>query len=196
MKKILSLLLCLSPLFFSGCGSLPTPKIPPQKIETITLEKGVFIEIDKLFPLPFEGVYLQRLTSTFKGKTHEFFVHLTLTPNTFKAVAFNDIAGQLYELNWHADTLTWAPSSFIPEHFNPQYILADFLITHLPVKTLQKQLKGATVLETKNKRILQKGDIILREITYGNAVQTPLKNAHLKNPQHQYDLDIKTVGFP
>ena len=196
MKKIFPIFLCLLSVFLSSCGSLSPAKKSTQKIEIIALEKDVFIEAGNLFPLPFEGVYLQHLTSTFKNKKHEFSVHLTLSPNAFKAVAFNDIAGQLYELNWQEDSLTWTSSSFIPKHFNPQYILADFLITHLPLETLQKHLKGATAFDTKNKRILQKNDTIVREVIYENSPQNSLQNARLRNARRHYELHIKTVVLP
>ncbi len=194
--KNLSFIICL-PLLLLGCSSLKTPQSPSQKFNKIAIAEDIYINLVDIFPLPFKGVYLQQLTSTFANQKHQFSVHLTLDPTSFKAVAFNDIVGQLYTLTWTQETLDWTASSFIPKHIKPHRILADFLMAHLPLKKLQKHLKGAIVTEKNSTRFIRKKNILVREITYATHPQKTLgENVTLKNPNLSYQLEIKTVDLP
>lgn len=188
--------LALFPLLLFGCVGHQTPQALSQKLERISLVEDIYIDLTDLFPLPFKGVYLQQLISTFANQQHQFSVHLTLEPTSFKAVAFNDIAGQLYTLVWTQETLEWTTSSFIPKHIQPHRILADFLMAHLPLKILQKHLQGAIVTEEKGTRFIRKNHKLVREI----ILKDPLKDLGgeiiLKNPILPYQLDIKTVMVP
>lgn len=58
-----------------------------QKLNRLSIEEGVFLETDGLFPFSFQGVLLQNITASFQEHSPSFSVHLTLSPQIIKAVA-------------------------------------------------------------------------------------------------------------
>ena len=195
MQLIYSLF--FSSLFFlSGCASWSREPQSTQKINRLYIEENVFLETAPLFPLPFQGVFLQNLTARFQGRSLSFSVHLTLSPQTFKAIAFNDIAGQIYDLNWTPTGLKWSASKHLPKHLKPENILSDFLLVSLPLDLLKKHLHGATVAEEKNTRFIRAGNRKIRKIKRTKPSGLFWKHVILKNPKQGYELTIQTVELP
>lgn len=195
MKWIPALFLT-SLLFLSGCASLKKEPENTQKLNCLSIEKGVFLETDGLFPLPFQGVLLQNITARFQEHSPSFSVHLTLSPQIIKAVAFNDIAGQLYDLEWSPHDLAWSASKYLPKQLKPENILSDFLLVALPLEILKKHLHGATASEENGLRLIRINNKNIREIKRTEPSGLFWKHIVLKNTKQNYELTIQTVELP
>jgi|GEM_PF-4618191 len=183
-------------ILVSGCTSLPKAPQNTQKLDRLYIEEDIFLETPSLFPLPFQGVFLQNLTARFQARSHSFSIHLALSPQNFKAVAFNDIAGQLYDLNWNSNALTWSASNYLPKQLKPEKILSDFLLVALPLDTLKKHLHGAIVSEKNGLRVISIGNKTIREIRRTEPSGLFWKHIVLKNTKRGYELTIQTVELP
>jgi hypothetical protein len=165
-------------------------------LHQVSINPWVKLNTVKLWPLKNFGTYLQKVTASVKGKKHTFSIHLTLNAEMLEAVAFNDMAGRLYTLQWTPQSVCWEGSSYIPECIKPENIIADFLLVHLPVNQLQGVLQGAIVFEGpvgfKLTRVI-KNNQVLRSITYSNPIGKMWGQVTIENPEIGYKLDIQTV---
>jgi hypothetical protein len=194
--RLISAFFLSSALLLSGCASLLKGPTNAQRINHLSIENAAYLDASSLFPLPLQGVFLQQLTTVFQDRDLSFSVHLTLSPQEFKAVAFNDIVGELYQLNWTPDALTWSASEHLPKQLKPENILSDFLLVSLPLEVLKKHLHGATVAEEKGLRIIRVCNHVVREIKYTLPLENFWEYIVLKNTKRGYQLTIQTVQLP
>jgi len=190
MKK---LLIVLAAIALVGCAGTRFSEKPPSEFP---VSKSAKLNTSKVWPLKMKGTYLQKITATAKGKQQSFSVHLTLDDWMLEAVAFNDMAGRLYNMQWTPDNVYWDGSPYIPSMVKPEYILVDFLLAQLPINQLQSILKGARVVEQgiqggKTRTVYD--DKVLRTINYKNPIGSMWGNVIIDNPGIGYRLDIQTV---
>jgi hypothetical protein len=181
-----------SQILIDGVTELPQSKTTSQ---TIQLSQGVYLNVDHIWPLTStSGSFLQRVRTTVAGQENTMTAHITQTPDHLNFVAFNDIIGRLYALNWTQNKTTWDASEHIPETMIPENIIGDFLLVHLDQEKLNKNLVGAHVIDTGDTRILYaKNNTVLRKMTRRHFKNGVWQKVILENPILKYQLDIETV---
>lgn len=186
---------CLSAILLLGCAA---QEFNYKDLHTVPLSKDVPLNLDYIWPIEGEGEYLQQVTANVKDQTHSLSIYLKLDPNKVQAIALHDLQGRVYDMTLTSDGLTWSCVPEIKDKLQPDYILADFLLTHLSLKTLKKCLKDVDIQETiKNNertRILKKGGNIFRTIITSNHDGHIWKTVTINNPEFGYVLSIETVN--
>lgn len=200
MKTLISTLIFFALSMILGCASTSPPL--QQNISSVPVAQNVNLDLTHISLQEMQGSYLQRIKTTIKNKQggtqeHIVSVYLTVGAKKIDAIAFNDVAGRLYQLTWTANELVWTRSKYVPVTLKPENIIADFLLTHLPLSQLNAALSGATAeekVEQQTKvRVIKKNDEILRVIKYSQPLKNIWQEVVLINPQWGYTLDIQTV---
>lgn len=180
-------------LFLAGCANNILEK---KDIQTAQVCKTSYLNLDQSW-LNTSGVYLQRIKTTVKGKPFTFSVHLTLEKGKMEAIAFNDLLGRLYHLTWTPETLSWEASKHIPSLLQPDYIIADFLLTHLPLDQLKTALMAAELRQEgdteNNIREIKSNGEVCRKIYRHKPLGALWKKVTILNPEWKYELEIETV---
>lgn len=208
MQKLIQIFsLVLATAFLTGCAGtrstshdsrIVTTPVPVKKnpLHEVSISPSATLDLAGIWPLEYNGNYLQKIKATAKGKKHSFSMHLNLDETTLEAVAYNDFVGRLYTLKWSENDVIWESSSYVPEIIKPENIIADFLLIHLPIEHLQNRLRSAIVseelTETGKTRIIRNNDI-LRTISYREPLGNLWKNVVIDNPVYDYKLVIETV---
>ena len=165
----------------------------------LPLAEGVTLRVDEFWPLENPGIYLQHVQANYKDENKIFSVYLTIDPQGFSATAFHDIHGRIYQLKLSGHKVTWDVEEAMANKLQPEYILADFFVTNLPLDKLQKSLKSGNASDTtqNNSRIrcITKGGKIIRKITFSNLCGSLWKDVKIENPEYDYSLVIKTVDL-
>ena len=194
------LLISLSTVYLTGCmpvkdaQSISSHLNGHRALSKISLSKFTSLNLDGPWPLTQKGTYTQQIKTTFNGGQKKVLIQLTLEVNKFHVVAVDDLVGFIYQVTWTPGQISWIASKYVPPTFNPEYIVADFLLTQLDYETLKTLLKGATVQDTGSKRLIESNSSILREIhrdTLSNGLWT---HVLIKNVPLGYRLDINTVA--
>lgn len=192
MHKLIVLLLALT---LVGCAKTIVQKsngaLPPDAIPAVVLNTA------NVWPLQNIGTYLQKITVSSKsGKKHSFSAHITIEQGRLEVVAFADLAGRLYKMEWTPEDLTWEGSSFVPDMIKPEHIITDFLIVHLSPKHLESVLEGAQVYDriegSSKSRIVSVGQPI-RTVKYSNFTDDLWGYVAIENPKLGYKIEIQTV---
>jgi len=192
------------PFTLIGCIEMNKPALKTdslqKEVQVVPVSKTSHLRLSKAWPLKNQGTYLQKVSTTIQGETQSFSVHLTLEDQKLEAIAFNDAFGRLYHLIWTPITLSWDGSDHIPNTLQPDSIIADFLLSYLPLKQLQTVLEGAQVREEKrNKesvRWIESQSSVLRKIHRYNSMEYLWEKVTIHNPEVGYQLDIQTVPLP
>jgi hypothetical protein len=104
---------------------------------TLDLREGGHLNLAELWPLTTQGVYLQKLIMTLAdSKEYTFSIHLTLSSHSIEAIGFHEIYGRLYHLTLTPHKLKTDVSPSMEGRFNPEDILVDFLVSHIPHEKL------------------------------------------------------------
>lgn len=164
--------------------------------KVIEIAPGVQMQLATIWPLKGQGTYLQRIKSSVGQQHHTIMVHITLEPTKLEFIAVNDIIGRLYSLKWTPDQTLWEATDQIPKTMIPENIIGDFLLVHLDIDQLKANIKGATVIERGNERIIQTPHGIVRKITRLNRQGDLWQKARIQNPKIGYELDIETIPTP
>lgn len=187
----------VSSLTLAGCSTpqrkgLETELAQPD-VSRVPVSKSSHLNLEHVWPLKLRGTYLQKMKTTVQGEQHIFSLHLILEDQKLEAVAFNDMYGRLYQLTWTPQKISWAASETIPESMRPEYIIADFLLTHLPLEDLRASLNNAQVREENNIRLIESNSKVLRRISYDKPLEDLWEKVIIQNPEFEYELDIQTV---
>jgi hypothetical protein len=181
-------------LLLTGCVSHPEDK------QTLSISQRTRLNPATAWPLRGEGVYLQKITANVRGETHTFSVHLTLEDYKLEAIAFNDIYGRLYHLTWTPEKINWVASDTLSEVLQPEYVIADFLLVHLPLEHLQDSLINTEIQEEKegdeSVRLITFKSELLRRISRNESLGYLWERVRIENPEVGYELDIQTVALP
>lgn len=163
-----------------------------QESDLIPLTQNCYLQ-----PSPFwqnqEGAYLQKITVKFKDKVHTFSVHISFDKEKLEARAFNDLCSNLYFLRWTPETTSWESSEHIPDVLQPNFILADIMLTHLTLDQLRVALKGAHIKESGDERIIEVQGKVIRKITRSNPIGCMWKKVMIQNTEFGYEITIETV---
>lgn len=187
-------------------SSTPSPAV--ESISPSPEESSPFlwtqeaIQSKNLFPqIQEKKSYLQQVKTTTRGEEHIFSVHITLSPNQIDFIAFHDILGQVYHLTWTPEKMSWEGSSHIPDFIQPQSIIEDFLLIHLPLSTLKEHLKAYTITEEgtsdSNERLisLNATKTTSRQIQRSGSLGYLWTKAQLIHHKLGYQLDITTTAL-
>ncbi|CAO5675907.1 MAG: hypothetical protein HEEMFOPI_01152 [Holosporales bacterium] len=168
-----------------------------KSIQTVPVGDGGTLSLNHIFPLQGKGQYLQKIEAKAHQQKHVFSLYLDIQPNKLQAIALHDIQGRIYDLTLDEKGLTWSAIPEVAEKIKPDYILADFLLTHLSLNTLKANLKNISIHESyeKNKRIrvLEKDGKELRMIKTESLSNNVWKSVEIHNPQFHYVIKIETV---
>jgi len=192
----LALIFILIVIFGNINGQMPqcySSILPSQVI--VSVNPYVKLDTKDIWPLDGNGTYLQKISAKAKGKKFNFYVSLTISPYMLEAVAFNDFNGWLYTLRLTPENLVWEESKQIPSIMQPENIIADFLLVHIPMMKLQTALHGARALEKgneKRKARIVNFDKVIRKIQYKEPIGTMWGHVIITNPR-KYRLDIQTA---
>jgi hypothetical protein len=195
-RKVYFLIVLLA-LILIGCAS---NTVETGEVEqTVPISKTSHLCLMKSWLIKNQGTYLQKIKATMAGKQHTFSVHLTLGQQKLEAIAFNDVYGRLYHLIWTPEKISWTASENISEFLRPEYIIADFLLTHLSLEYLKTALEGAEVREeeesARNVRMIENKGATLRKIYRSTSIGYLWEKITIQNPEVGYELDIETVPF-
>lgn len=180
-----------------GCATNTIEMVDATK--KVPISKTSYLNLAKSWPLKIQGTYLQKVKATVRGEPYVFSVHLSLENRKLEAIAYNDVYGRLYHLTWTPQQISWIATEVVPEILRPENIIADFLLTHLPLEDLKTMLDAARVREeecVENIRIIEKEGQILRRISRHNCIGDLWKKVTIQNPEIGYELDIETVLLP
>lgn len=200
MKTLISTLIFFTLSTIMGCASTSPPL--QKNISSVPVAQNVNLDLTHISLQEMQGSYLQRIKTTIKNKQggtqeHIVSVYLTVGAKKIDAIAFNDVAGRLYQLTWTPNELMWARSKYVPATLKPENIIADFLLTHLSLSQLNAALSGAIAEEKIDKqtkvRVIKSDGDILRVIKYSQPLKNIWQEVVLINPQWGYTLDIQTV---
>lgn len=188
----------LTTLTLMGCATNTIEMVEAEK--TVPISASSHLNLAKAWPLKAQGIYLQKLKATVRGEQHIFSVHLTIGDQKLEAIAFNDVYGRLYHLTWTPQKTTWVATEAIPEMLRPEHIIADFLLTHLPLEDLKASLDDAHVREEEKSeekiRIIEKEGQVLRRMSCHKFLGYLWKKVIIQNPGIGYELEIETVPLP
>ena len=165
-----------------------------RDIKQIAITKNSDLLLSKIWPLKETGSYLQKMDVRTKDQSHSFLLHLTVEAYSLKAIAIHDLQGRIYDLHLTPQDLKWSAIPEIKNTLKPDYILIDFLLTHLSLSDLKKACPTLTVIEKHKKRIIKYNDDILRTITMLDKKNGMCQNIKIQNPEHNYTLNIQSVG--
>jgi hypothetical protein len=178
----------------TGCVSHPEDK------QTLSISHRTHLNPAMAWPLREKGQYLQKIKAEIRGEKYTFSVHLTLEDYKLEAIAFNDVYGRLYHLTWTPDKISWVASDTLSEVLQPEYVIADFLLAHLPLDHLQDSLINAEIQEEKEGdesiRLITFKSELLRRISRYESLGYLWERVKIKNPEVGYELDIQTVALP
>lgn len=200
MNQYFIRLLFVSTLTLVGCGiphekGLETAILQPA-ISRVPVSKTSHLSLDHVWPLKLRGTYLQKMKTTVQGEQHTFTLHLTLEDQKLEAVAFNEMYGRLYQLTWTPQKISWVASDAIPESMRPEYIIADFLLAHLPLEDIKNALDNAQAREENKTRLIESNGILVRRISYDKPLGDLWEKVVIQNSEMGYELDIQTVPLP
>ncbi|CAO4835955.1 MAG: hypothetical protein CNLJKLNK_00511 [Holosporales bacterium] len=185
-------------LWLAGCSSSMNPVVQ-EGIHIVPVGDGGTLSLDGFFPLEGCGQYIQKIEATAQNQKHIFSLYLDIHPHSLHAIALHDIQGRIYDLmlDFHKG-LTWSSIPEVAEKLKPDYILADFLLTHLSCENLKKNLKGVSIHDqyenNKRIRVLKKGEKIIRIITTKSIKNHLWQYVEINNPHLQYVIKIETVN--
>lgn len=165
-----------------------------QDVKKIAITKNCDLLQSKIWTLKDTGSYLQKIDVNTKDQSHSFLLHLTVDAYSLKAIAIHDLQGRIDDLHLTPQDLKWSAIPEIKNTLKPEYILIDFLLTHLSLSDLKKACPTLTVIEKHKKRIIKDNDDILRTITMLDKKNGLCQNITIQNPKHKYTLSIQTVA--
>jgi hypothetical protein len=190
----------LSSLTLVGCSTPPEKGLETERVQPeasrVPVGKTSYLSLTNVWPLKLKGTYLQKMKTTVQGEQHTFTLHLILDDQKLEAVAFNDMYGRLYQLTWTPQKTSWVASDAIPESMRPEYIIADFLMTHLSLEDLNASLDNAQAKEENNIRLIESDSKVLRRISYDKPSGDLWEKIVIENPEMGYELNIQTVPLP
>ena len=185
--------LIIMTLALHGCASFKRPSHLQKQITIVHISQSVYLDVSKAWPLTSQGKYLQKVSTTVKGKTHSFSVHITIENEKLEAIAFDDVLGRLYHLSWTPNELSWESSKNLPNQLKPEHIIADFLLTYLPKSYLTQLIEGAEIFESGDIRLVKNNQTVLRKIIRQQNIGGMWQKVIIDNPQIMYSLDIESV---
>lgn len=159
----------------------------------LNMTKSSDLLLSKIWPLQGKGNYLQKIHVQTKNQSHMFLLNVTIENSSLKAIAIHDIQGRIYDIHLTPDNLEWSAIPEIKDTLKPEYILIDFLLTHLSLTNLSKVCPTLHITEKKNVRTIKENDEILRTIKMSNKKNNIWHTVQIHNPKQGYTLDIETV---
>jgi hypothetical protein len=187
IKKFWIYIIC--GLLLSAC----TKTSPHYENKAMISDNNIAMKIKQFWPLKMQGNYLQKIDVLANAQHHDFFVHVSVNKDKLHAVAYNDMIGRLYSLTWTKQGIYWQPSNNIPAFVQPDNIILDFLLVHLPLATLNKNILDAKIVDHAAVRTVTNGNLIVRKITREEPIGSSWKKIIIHNPQVNYTLTITTV---
>lgn len=170
--------------------------IPEQNQDNMTklnITKSSDLLLSKIWPLQGKGNYLQKIHVKTKNQSHTFLLNLAIENYSLKAIAIHDIQGRIYDIHLTPNNLEWSAIPEIKDTLKPEYILIDFLLTHLSLTNLSRVCPTLHITEEKNVRIIKENKEILRTIKMSNQTNNMWQTVEIHNPKQGYTLDIETV---
>ncbi|HCU06218.1 MAG TPA: hypothetical protein DIC42_01350 [Holosporales bacterium] len=181
---------CLLGLLLASCSIAEHNQ---ENITKLTITKNCDLLLETIWPLQGTGNYLQKIHVKTKNHAHTFLLNLEIENYSLKAIAIHDIQGRIYDIHLTPDDLKWSAIPEIKDTLKPEYILIDFLLTHLSLAVLSKVSPTLHITEKKNVRIIKKNGEILRTIKMSNKQNNMWQTVKIHNPKQDYTLDIETV---
>jgi hypothetical protein len=187
MKKIGNYFFCF---LLASCSM---PEQNQQNIKKLNITQNNDMLLEKIWPLHGAGNYLQKIHVKTNNQSHTFLLNLAIANYALQAIAIHDIQGRIYDIHLTPDDLKWSAIPEIQNTLKPEYILIDFLLTHLSLADLSKVCPTLDITEKKNIRIIKANGEILRTIKMSNKQNDIWQTVTIHNPKHHYTLDIETV---
>ncbi|MDF2576906.1 MAG: hypothetical protein K0S74_390 [Chlamydiales bacterium] len=186
-----------------GCSSITnkneslSQEIKEEDTFRAPISKNIYIDLPEVWPLQSPGKYLQKLTVERNHHKSTLSLHLDIQPEQLNTVAFNEIQGKMYQINLSPQKFTWNSSPHLSSNLKPEYILADFFASNLPIQQLQKSLKGGTVEEiTEGDKVIRlirnQENKLVRKITASERIGSLWQKLIIENPEHRYTLVVQT----
>ncbi len=192
VKQLSFLIMITGALGLMGCESTKQ-NMADKQIVSVPVGNSSQLSLAQVWPMPAHGSFLQKITATVKGQQHTFSVHLTMEDLKLEMIAFTEVYGRLYHLIWTPGKIYWNACTDLADALQPDNIIADFLLTHLPLEQLNASLVGAKARQEIEHRIVEDKSVILREIDRKQSLQYIWKKVVIHNPQLDYKLEIESV---
>lgn len=191
MRKIIFIILFM--LFASTVAANHPQKY--KRISETRISQSASLKLKPFFSKRLTGKYLQKINIETSGRTLAVYAHLSLDHNKLEVTVFNDISGRLAHVQWFPDHIQWENFHRKFEKLPPENMIADFLLAQLPLDLIQKSLRGGSVYESKNLRIIKDKTGLIRTISRQRYVKGLWHEVTIENPKLNYKLTIQTVGL-
>lgn len=166
-----------------------------KRISETRISKSASLKLKPFFHKRLTGKYLQKINIETAGRTLSVYAHLSLAHNKLEVTVFNDISGRLYHVKWFPDHIEWENFHRKFEKLPPENMIADFLLAQLPLDLIQKSLRGGSVYESNNLRMIKDKTGLIRTIARRKYVKGLWHEVTIENPKLNYKLTIQTVGL-
>lgn len=119
-------------------------------------------------------VMTQRVTLAYQGRQHIFLAQIELTPQGLVLVAMSELGQTLFSLQYTHNELHAETAGFVPQMFEPKYLLADLQLIYWPLSAWQQQMIGAplSIFDEDSaegrRRLIKRGAEIVIDIKYND----------------------------
>lgn len=187
----LKLLIIIHCMLAVGCANIST------------VPSGIMIANDQplriVFPALPSGVLTQSLLAQHKNNQHELLVRIEISAAHINFVGLSPSGLDLFTINWPKQgSIQYNKRPFVPDNLQPEFMLADFLLTFSKQNTLQKQLPQLHIEDQFNTngkiRYFNQGQNTLINIKYSSLEQWP-QQVNFEHAQRSYQLTINTLEW-
>lgn len=142
-------------LNLSACVSISNKNLE----KTVSISNETFIYLN-FYSWPSNLILTQRMFVERQNETHELLIQTEITDNKLVMVGLTPNGLDLFSITWRKHgQIEYKKRSFIPDGLQPEFILADFLISHLPDNILESQMINGK-LNVSTKKTIQLREIL------------------------------------
>ncbi|WP_420547176.1 DUF3261 domain-containing protein [Curvivirga sp.] len=180
MRSIL-ILICL--ISFSACsGFQPNTTLPDRSNLTYWSNEDEKINV------------VQQITGNWKGQHFLLQVYLTITLEKMDVIILDSLGRRGMTASWNNDGMTTWKAAWMPDYFNPQYMMWDIATAFWPKELLEEDLDNIwQIKDTGNLReVFYDGDKV-SSVIYKNVEDSIWTSiVILQDHSFNYELNIKS----
>jgi hypothetical protein len=167
-----------SSLLLGACVTAPAPKAVALR----PLASPASLGSDR--------VVNQVVRAVFGSREATFNCVVTVKDGAMTVVGLSAVGMRLFTIRYDGDAVQSETSPGIPEHFEPERLLADLQLAFWPLAKLQKAYQGWQLSEpAPGTRRLRRGEKLIAEVHYGNE-DAWSGRSWLVNFEYGYSLQI------
>lgn len=183
-------LILLVGVLLSGCVS--TAAI--ISTDSVAVADAVILSLPSAAELTQTMAATQLLTGSYEENTFSIHVELEWRPGSIALVGLNNFGALLFSMTYDGSVLETRGSQVLMRGLQPEYVLADILITMWERPMLDRHLlsQDIAIEDTPARRTLYRGGMPIITIDYETGSRT-LGDVHYVHRERGYELLIQTV---